>query len=185
MYTPKVKATYDNFQSSDSGNAIFFGGSYFFLQHQSYSLALIPSIPDTLGSERSPPSVLPRVCVGPSTLPEHRGRLNIFWELLPCCLQNGADITNYIILCTPKSTGATTRISSTSGMVECSQEFGDLYLCVVATSLIPNSQAISIQVAAQSDNGEGPFSDPINISTSVSSIKYLMCVASYLNYIWR
>ena len=30
MYTPKVKATYDNFQSSDTGNTVFFGGSYFF-----------------------------------------------------------------------------------------------------------------------------------------------------------
>ena len=30
MYTSKVKATYYNFQSSDTGNRVFFGGSYFF-----------------------------------------------------------------------------------------------------------------------------------------------------------
>ena len=67
--------------------------------------------------------------------------------------------------------------------MECSQEFGDLYSCVVTTLLIPSDQAFSIQVAAQSDNGDGSFSDPISISTTVSSM-YLTC--SCLNYIlWQ
>ena len=64
--------------------------------------------------------------------------------------------------------------------MECSQEFGDLYSCVVANLLIPSDQAFDIQVAAHSDNGEGSFSDPINISTPISS-RYLTC--SCLNYI--
>ena len=124
----------------------------------------------TLGSRRSPPTVLPRVCVGPSTAPKYPGKVNIFWDLLPCHLQNGADITSYIILYTRLSTGVTTRISSSSGSVECSQELDDLYSCVVATLLIPNYQAFSIQVAAQNNNGDGLFSDPINISAPVSSM---------------
>ena len=130
---------------------------------------------------RSPPPVLSRVCVGPSTVPKHLSKVNISWDLLPCHLQNGADITNYIIQYTRWTTNVTTRISSSSGStMECFQEFGDLYSCVVATLLIPSDQAFSIQVAAQSDNGEGSFSDPINISTPVSS-RYLTC--SCLNYI--
>ena len=129
---------------------------------------------------RSPPPVLPRVCVGRSTVPKYLGKVNISWDLLPCHLQNGADITSYNILYTRLSTGVTIRIPSSSGNVECSPQFGGLYSCVVANSLIPNNQAFSIQVAAQSDNGEGSFSDPINISTPISS-RYLTC--SYLNYI--
>ena len=130
-----------------------------------YSYLFINSI----GSERSPPQVLPQVCVGPSTSPEHRTRVNISWNLLPCHLQNGADITSYIILYTRLSTNVTTRISSSSRNVECSPEFGGLYSCVVATLLIPNDQAFSIQVAARNNNGDGSFSDPMNISTPVSS----------------
>ena len=108
-------------------------------------------------------------------------RVNLSWDLLPCHLQNGADITNYIIQYTCWTTNVTTRISSSSGSTkEYFQEFGGLYSCVVATLLIPSDQAFSIQVAAQSDNGKGSFSDPINMSTPVSS-RYLMC--SCLNYI--
>ena len=57
--------------------------------------------------------------------------------------------------------------------MECSPEFGGLYSCVVTTLLIPSNQAFGIQVAAQSDNGMGSFSDPMNISTPISST----CVA--------
>ena len=129
----------------------------------------------SVGSVRSPPPILPRVCVGLSTVPKYLGRVNISWDPLPCHLQNGADITGYIILYTQLSTGVTTRITSSSRNVECSQEFGGLYSCVVATFLIPNNQVFSIQVAAHSNNGEGSFSDPINIFTPVSSM-YIIAV---------
>ena len=56
--------------------------------------------------------------------------------------------------------------------MECHQEFGDLYSCVAAFSLFPKNQVYSIQVAAQNNNGEGSFNDPINISVPVSS-RYL------------
>ena len=84
------------------------------------------------------------MCVGLSTLPEHHGRVNISWDLLPCHLQNGADITSYIILYTRLSTGVTTRISSSSRNVDCSQEFGGLYSCVVGTLLIPNKTQMMV-----------------------------------------
>jgi hypothetical protein len=117
-----------------------------------------------IGSMRSAPAILPRVCVGTSTLPQYQGRVNISWDPLPCHLRNGADVTGYIILHTRLSTGVTTRISSSHRDVECSQEVGGLYSCVIlAELLIPSNQTYSIQVAAQNNYGEGPFSDPINV----------------------
>ena len=129
-------------------------------------------IPATLGSMRSPPAVLPRVCVAPSTLTQHLGRVNISWDPLPCHLQNGADTSGYIINYTPLSTGVTTRISSSDSGVECNQGFGDLYSCVVAELLIPNNQSYCIQVAAQNRHGNGSFSSPINVFVPVSSRYY-------------
>ena len=133
-------------------------------------------MPTVLGSMRSPPAILPRVCVGPSTSPQHQGRVNISWDLLPCHLQNGADVTSrdYIIHYTPKSTNVTRRIISFHSDVQCSQEVGGLYSCMVAESLIPSNQAYSIQVAAMNFFGEGSFSDPVNVTLPVSSRCYLI-----------
>ena len=121
-----------------------------------------------IGSMSSPPSVLPRVCVGPG----YGGRVNISWHSLPCHLQNGADVYNedYIIQYTPLSTGTRVSISSVQG--ECSQDVDDHYSCLVAESLIPNNQSYSFQVAAQNSYGKGSFSDPINVSVPVSSRCY-------------
>ena len=125
----------------------------------------------TIGLMRSPPAILPRVCVGPSTSPQHQGRVNISWDPLPCHLQNGADVTSYIIQYTHLSTNVTTRITRYQNSVNCRQEVGGLYSCVVAESLIlSNLQSYSIQVAAVNNNGEGSFSDPpINVTLPVSS----------------
>jgi hypothetical protein len=130
-----------------------------------------------IGSMRSAPAILPRVCVGTSTLPQYQGRVNISWDPLPCHLRNGADVTGYIILHTRLSTGVTTRISSSRRDVECSQEVGGLYSCVVAEWLISSNQAYSIQVAAGNSYGEGSFSDPINVTLPLSS----RCNVSLLN----
>ena len=105
-------------------------------------------------------------------LPEYHGRVNISWELLPCHLQNGADITSYAILYTPKSTGVATRFPSSSRYVECSQEFGVLYSCMVAYLFIPNDQSFSVQVDAQNNYGAGSFSNPINILSAPVSGRY-------------
>ena len=128
-----------------------------------------------IGSERSPPAILPKVCVGPSTSPQHQGRVSISWDSLPCHLQNGADVTSYIIQYTRLSTGVVIKISSFHRDVNCRQEVGGLYSCVVAELLIPSNQAYSIQVAAQNRYGEGSFmiSDPINVSVPVFCRCYL------------
>ena len=137
-------------------------------------LILLSFTLSSLGSVRSPPAILPRVCVGQSTSPQDQGRVNISWDPLPCHLQNGADVTSYIIQYTRLSTGVTIRISSFFSDVQCSQEVGDLYSCVVAESRIPSNQAHSIQVAAVNINGDGLFSNPVNISLPVSSRCYLL-----------
>ena len=129
---------------------------------------MVKTILSIIGSMIFPPSVLPRVCVGPSIVPEHLGRVNISWDTLPCHLQNGADITGYIIQYTSLSTGVARRIPSSSQSVQCYQEFGDLHSCVAAFSIFPHNQAYGIQVAAQNNFGEGPFSDPINATVPIS-----------------
>ena len=129
-------------------------------------------MPTSLESMRSPPSMLPRVCVGPSISPQYLGRVNISWDPLPCHLQNGADIFDYIIQYTPLSTGMTTRITSSNGGVGCSQEVGGPYSCLVAESLLHSHNSYSIRIAALNNNGDGSFSDPINVSLPVSSRWY-------------
>ena len=118
---------------------------------------------------RSPPSVLPRVCVGPSSSPL-LGRVNISWDPLPCHLQNGADIADdYTIQYTSLSPSVTRTTHDFHSEVQCSQEIGGLYSCVLAESLFLSNQSYSFQVAVRNDYGEGSFSDPINVSLPVSS----------------
>ena len=126
-----------------------------------------------IGSVKSPPAIIPRVCVGPSTSPQHQGRVNISWDPLPCRLQNGADVTSYTIQYTSLSTGVAARITSSHSSVNCSEEVDGLYSCVVAESPIPGNQAYSIQVAAVNNYGEGSFSNPISVTLPISSRCYL------------
>ena len=122
-----------------------------------------------VGPVRSEPSMLSGVCVGPSTSP-HLGRVNISWYPLPCHLQNGADVNGYIIRYTRSSTGMTTQITSSHSSVNCSQEVGGPYSCVVTeSSSISSNQSYSFQVSAQNNYGDSSFSDPINIFLPVSS----------------
>ena len=124
---------------------------------------------------RSPPEILPRVCVGPSkSSSQHQGRVNISWDPLPCHLQNGADVTGsgYIIQYTHLSTGVTIRVSSAG----CGREVGGIYSCAVNLNnnniIINQLEAYSIQVAAMNNHGEGSFSDPIRVTLPVSSRCY-------------
>ena len=113
----------------------------------------------------SPPPKLPRVCVGISTLPEDLamalGRFNISWDPLPCHLQNGADISGYIIQYTQLATGVALRISNRHASFLCGQESGGPYSCRVANSLFRLNQTYSFQVAARNNHGDGSFSDPV------------------------
>ena len=114
--------------------------------------------------------MLPRVCVGPSMSPQYPGRVNISWDPLPCHLQNGADINGYIINYTRLLTGVTKQIASSHNSVNCSQEVGGPYSCLVAESLLHSHHSYGIQIAAQNNYGDGSFSDPIiNVSLPVAS----------------
>ena len=113
--------------------------------------------------------MLSRVCVGPS----HGGQSNIFWDLLPCHLQNGADIidNNYIIQYTHLPNGKPTNISSSDERLECHQDSGGHYSCLTRPSLFPFGETYSVQVAARNIYGLGSFSDPV-IAVSGSQGKY-------------
>ena len=108
-----------------------------------------------------PPSQLQRVCVGPSTSPQHEDRVNISWDPLPCHLQNGADISLYTIQYTRLTTGAPTNISSSDRRLECHRGSGGPYSCVVNATLFMLGETYSFQVAAQNIHGVGSFSDPV------------------------
>ena len=109
----------------------------------------------------SVPTRLHRVCavVSPGS------RLKISWDLLPCHLQNGADITGYIIQYSSTSGGEAQNVSN--AQMTCGQESGGPYRCLIAGSLlfIP-SQTYTFRVAAINSYGVGPFSGPVNASLS-------------------
>ena len=116
-----------------------------------------------LGSRRSPPSMLSRVCAGPPTSLEDQiqGQFNISWEPLPCHLQNGADIIDYIIQYTHLPNGEPINISSSDNRLECHQDSGGHYSCVAHFSLFTFGETYSFQIAAQNIYGVGSFSNPV------------------------
>ena len=119
------------------------------------------------------------MCVGPPTSP---GRVDISWDPLPCHLQNGANISGYIIHYTYLPTGVGTCISSFDGRLICRQEPGGPYSCVAATSLFIAGETYSFQVAAQSAYGVGSFSNPITIVYG-SQGKVLLLIRYYIETI--
>ena len=109
-----------------------------------------------VGTTNSMPSQLQKVCVG-----QARSRLNISWDLLPCHLQNGADISDYIIQYHPTSRGEAENVSSTDERVGCRQ-FGDHYSCLSASTFLTFEDSYTIQVAAINIFGIGAFSEVVN-----------------------
>ena len=87
---------------------------------------------------------------------------NISWDLLPCHLQNGADITGYIIQYSPTSDGEAKNISISDNRGDCDVESGGRYSCLLpSSSLFTQRVPYSFQVAAVNSYGVGPFSDPV------------------------
>ena len=118
----------------------------------------------------STPSQLSRVCAGL----DFQIRFNISWDPLPCHLQNGADITGYIIQYSPTSGGEAQNVSSTQ--MTCGQESGGPYRCIIAGSLFNPFQMYTFQVAAINDYGIGPFSDPVLAIISQQGINiWIVC----------
>ena len=109
------------------------------------------------------------MCVGPPTSQKDttQDRFNISWAPVPCHLQNGADISGYIIQYTQMSTGVAINISNRHENLLCGQESGGPYSCQVANSLFNLNQAYTFQVAAQNNEGVGSFSNPITKSIPI------------------
>ena len=132
-----------------------------------------------------PPSQLSKVCVGPSTSPQHLGRVNISWDPLPCHLQNGADISGYIIQYTRSPNGVPSNISSSDKGLLCRQEPGGHYSCVEQISFFISGVTYSFQVAAQNSYGVGSLSDPVTTvhgSQGISIINIEAIITSFFNY---
>ena len=127
---------------------------------------------------RALPSQLSRVCVGPSTSPQHGGRVNISWDPLPCHLQNGANISGYIIQYTSLTTGVPTSISSSDRRLECHRESGGPYSCVATATSFLLGETYSFQVAAQNIRGVGSFSNPVT-TIHGSQGKHIIIEARY------
>ena len=88
-------------------------------------------------------------------------QLSISWDPLPCHLQNGADITDYIIQYNLTSTNETRSISTSDDRLSCRQEPVGPYRCYLTSSLLLEDQMYTFQVAAMNGYGVGPFSDPV------------------------
>ena len=89
-----------------------------------------------------------------------KSRLSISWDPLPCHLQNGADVTSYVIKYSLTGTNETRSISTYR--LNCSQEPVGPYRCYLTSSLLLEDQMYTFQVAARNGYGVGPFSDPVN-----------------------
>ena len=134
---------------------------------------------------RGPPSQLKRVCVGPSTSPQHLGKINISWDPLPCHVQNGADIAGYIIQYARLPNGEPSKIPSSDVRLLCCQEPGGPYSCVAQISFLLFGATYSFQVAAQTSYGIGSFSDSVTTlygSQSISIINIKAIIASFFNH---
>ena len=122
-----------------------------------------------------PPSQLKRVCVEPSTSPQHLDRVNISWDPLPCHHQNGADISGYIIQYARLPNGVPSNISSSDNRLLCRQEPGGPYSCVAQILFFIPGVTYIVQVAALNVHGVGSFSDPVTTvygSQGISIINY-------------
>ena len=117
----------------------------------------------------SSPSKLLRVCVGPTV----QNNLNISWDLLPCHLQNSADITDYVIQYNRTFGGEAQNIiisNSSDNRVTCAEVSGGRYGCLILETLFSSTSTHIFQVAAVNRYGVGPFSDPIISEINVQSI---------------
>ena len=123
------------------------------------------------------PSQLPRVCVGrPTSLGDRtQGKVNISWDPLPCHLQNDADITVYNIRYTQLPAGEPNTIVSNHSKVECCQEPGGPYSCLVASSFFIPHVTYSFQVAAQNSFGVGSFSNSVITVYGSQGNHYMYC----------
>ena len=95
---------------------------------------------------------------------------------LPCHLQNEVNISGYIIQYTHLPTGVSRNISSSDTLLECHQEPGGPYSCLVRSSFFIPGVTYSFQVAVDNVHGIGSFSDPVTIIMYGSQGKFLLLI---------
>ena len=111
----------------------------------------------------SAPAQIIRVCAGPEQPATQRGGVNISWDVLPCHLTNGADISGYIIQYSHQS-GYERNISTSDNVLkQACRPSSHRYSCLVSESLglLQRDVTYTFRVAAQNRYGVGPFSDPV------------------------
>ena len=120
---------------------------------------------------QSTPPQLSRVCLDPQPY----GQLNMSWEIFPCHLQNGADITYYVLQSNRTLDGYVKNTSTRNNPElrrKCGVWTGGHYICSMpATNLFASPFVYSFQVAAVNSYGElGPFSNELFWDTDIQSM---------------
>lgn len=128
-----------------------------------------------VGTQNSAPSQLLSVCVRAEVM--QHGIVIIFWDPFPCHLQNGADITDYIIQYRRTSGGEARNYFTGSDESETGVDPEHLICDEVSTLTkiryrcllpIPESSYI-FQIAAINRFGVGPLSDPVIADMKIQS----------------
>ena len=126
----------------------------------------------------SEPSKVPNVCAEVETMSTDQ-RLRISWDRLPCHLQNGANITHYIIRYSLTSGEEVGTIDNSGTDASCAYiSSGDSWQCSIVAE---QNKMYTFQVAAHSNIGVGRFSDPVCAMLGTQGDKYyvysLFCAA--------
>ena len=121
-------------------------------------------------SSQSPPSQITSVHAQMDALDILQSRLSIYWDPLPCHLQNGGDITSYIIQYGPTGTNETHSISTSDNRLSCRQEPIGPYGCYLNSLLLVEDQMYTFKVAAMNGYGIGPFSSTVNAKLNSKGI---------------
>ena len=137
------------------------------------------------GSSNSPraPSQVSHVVAEMDTLDQLKSRLSISWDPIPCHLQNGADITDYIIQYSLTSTSEVKSISTSDDRLSCRQQPVGPYSCYFTSSLLLEDQLYTFQVAARNGYGVGPFSSAIR-ATLYSKGIYIIIIIIIIEFIF-
>ena len=88
--------------------------------------------------------------------------LSIYWDPIPCHLQNGGDVFDYIIQYGLVGTSEVRSISTSDERLSCVQEPVGPFRCYLTSTLLLEDQLYFFQVAGVNGYGVGPFSSPIN-----------------------
>ena len=137
------------------------------------------------GSSNSPraPSQVSHVVAEMDTLDQLKSRLSISWDPIPCHLQNGADITDYIIQYSLTSTSEVKSISTSDDRLSCRQQPVGPYSCYFTSSLLLEDQLYTFQVAARNGYGVGPFGSAIR-ATLYSKGIYIIIIIIIIEFIF-